>query len=90
MGPATFRRGPHSYCIDLLSADLRGQLGLEGLLDFGHGGLNLFVVEGLVLVLQDEADGVGLEAFGDALALIDVEEADALEQLLDAGWRPPC
>lgn len=75
-------RGPHSYCVGLLSADLRAQLGLEGLLNLGHGSLNLFVVEGLVLVLQDEADGVGLEAFGDAFALVDVEEIDALEQLL--------
>ena len=66
----------------MLSTDLRAQLGLEGLLDLGHSGLNLFVVEGLVLVLQDEADGVGLEAFGDAFALIDVEEADALEEFL--------
>ena len=65
-----------------LATNLRAQSGLEGLLDFGHGGLNLLVVEGLVLVLQDEADGVGLEALGDAFALIDVEEADALEQLL--------
>ena len=65
-----------------LPSYLRTQLGLEGLLDLGHGGLNLFVVEGLVLVLQDEADGVGFMSIGNALALIDVEEADALEQLL--------
>jgi len=29
--------GPRSYCADLLSAHLRAQLGLEGLLDLGHG-----------------------------------------------------
>ena len=56
----------------MLSSDSGAQLAFEGLLYLAHGGLNLLVGEGLLLVLQDEADGIRLEAFGDTFAFVDV------------------
>ena len=41
--------------------------------------------QGLVLVLQDEADGIGFHALGDAFAFVHVEEADAFEEFLLGG-----
>jgi hypothetical protein len=68
-----------------LGAYVGPELGFEVLLQFGHDGLNLFVGERLFFVLKDEADGIGFHALGDAFDLIDIEEADALEEFFLGG-----
>ena len=68
-----------------LTADFGSKLRLEVLLQLRHHGFYLLVGEGLVGILKDEADGIRLAALGDTLADIDIEERDALQQLLLGG-----
>ena len=57
------------------------ELFFEVLDEFVHHGLDGFVVEGLLLVLEDEVDCIALLSLGEILSFIDVEELDALQEL---------
>ena len=63
-------------------SQLCSELLLEVCDELGHHGVDLLVVEGLGLVLQNEVDGVALLALGQVLAFVHVEELHVLQELL--------
>ena len=62
-----------------MSAELRAGC-LEGLYDLLHHGVDLVVVECLLVVLQGDGYAVALLARGEVLPFVDVEEGYSLEQ----------
>ena len=75
---------PYGSTLIRLSQDC-AQLGGQGLQDLGGDTLGVGIGQGPVIGAEDQGEGNGLLALGNALAAVDVEQVDPAQELAAGG-----